>query len=176
MVHAAPNKAGLPNPKRFTEAVRAAKQDELQKRGCDLDLAADDQAFAPDTGQVIVFLACNIGAYNLQGVMFIAPRTAPNQARLLILPAEPGKPSGERSRDAGVYFWNRYAPDTGWKPETATFLTRSKGRGRGDCGERNAWTFDGKAFQLTHYAKLDRCGGGPDGDWPTVYRARVVAK
>jgi hypothetical protein len=177
VVHAAPNKADLANPKRFTEAVRSAWQDELKKRDCDLDLAADDHVFAPDAGHVVVFLACNVGAYNTQGLMFIAPRTALDQARLLVLPAEPGKPSaGVSAQDAGVYFWNSYAPDTGWKPKTATFLTRSKIRGRGDCGERSGWTFDGKAFQPTHYAKLDSCGGGPEGDWPTLFRARVVVK
>lgn len=175
VVRAAPNTARPAIPTRFTEAVRRAKQDELGKRDCDVDLAADDRAFAPDAEHIVVFLACNAGAYNLQGLMFIAPRTAPDQARRLILPVEPGQPSADGARDAGIYVWND-APDTGWQPKTATFITRSKARGRGDCGWRSAWTFDGHAFQPTQHARLDRCAGGPDGDWPTLYRSRVVAK
>jgi hypothetical protein len=177
VVRAVPAKAALARPRAFADAVRTARQDELNRHDCDLDTAKDDQAFAPDAGHVVVFLACNLGAYNLQGVLFIAPRAAPDQARLLILPLEPGrKPADISAQNAAVYSWNRQAADTGWKAKSATFWTREKARGRGDCGSRSAWTFDGKDFQLSRYDKLDQCSGGPDGDWPTLYRTRVVVK
>ena len=172
VVRAVPTKSVLADPHRFAQAVRAVKKDDLERRGCDLDVADNDLAFMPDAGRVVVFLACNVGAYNLQGVLFIAPREAPDRASLLTLPPEPGHAPGQEME----IYWNRYAPDTGWRAERATFWTRSKGRGRGDCGSRTAWTFDGKDFQLTRYDKLDRCSGGPEGDWPTLYRARLVAK
>jgi hypothetical protein len=177
VVRAAPSRAVLAKPRAIAQAVRAAKQDELTRRDCDLDEADHDQAFAPDAGHVVVFLACDVGAYNLEGVLFIAPAGAPEKARLLVLPLEPGKaPADIPAKNVAVYDWNGNAPDMGWDAGTATFRTRVKARGRGDCGARSAWTFDGKDFQLSRYDKLESCGGGPDGDWPTLYRTHVVVK
>jgi hypothetical protein len=63
-----------------------------------------------------------------------------------------------------------------WDAKTATFSESSKGRGLADCGTSSGWTFDGAAFQLSSYSAQIRCGGGPPGDWPTLYRTRVVPR
>jgi len=43
-----------------------------------------------------------------------------------------------------------------------------------DCGESTEWAFDGSQFHISSYNRLDRCGGGPPGDWPTLYRTTTV--
>jgi hypothetical protein len=171
VVYARPAKVGLRNPKALSEAVRKAREAVLSDHDCDLDLARYDQAFALNGGEAVVVLGCDVGAYNKQFVAFLTPVNAPDQAKVLRLPIEPGvEPATVTGKSAGVYV------GVSWDPGTATFSTRAKYRGQGDCGSRSAWTFDGREFQFTRYDKLEGCGGGPDGDWPTLYRAKVVVK
>lgn len=170
LVYARPTKAQLSNPKALSGAVRRAKEKALASPDCDLDLAQDDRAFALDDHEALVALACNIGAYNTSYVVFLTPKDAPQKAKLLQLPLPPTSDPKAAREAAGVYV------SVSWDARTATFQTRAKDRGRGDCGERTGWTFDGKDFQLTRYDKLAVCGGGPEGDWPTLYRARVVVR
>ena len=42
-----------------------------------------------------------------------------------------------------------------------------------DCGQSAEWVFDGVQFRVDSFNRLDRCGGGPPGDWPTLYRATI---
>ena len=171
VVYARPARVPLQNPAAFAASVHAAMKDVLDTHECDLDLKRYDRAFALNDTTAFVVLGCSIGAYNKSVLGFLAPRNAPKRARLLLLPAEPGLKRGNVTvAQTGLLDWGD------WDPKTATLLETAKGRGLADCGSRSSWTFDGKAFQLTRYDNLDRCSGGPEGDWPTLYRTRVVVK
>jgi Protein of unknown function (DUF1176) len=50
--------------------------------------------------------------------------------------------------------------------------TYYKGRGVGDCGERQSFAWDGKKFRLVEQDEMDRCGGSAD--YIPTWRARVV--
>jgi Protein of unknown function (DUF1176) len=169
LVYAHPAHAQHFNSKALSGAVRRAREKALPN-DCDLDLARDDQAFVLNGREALVALACDIAPYNQTYIVFLTPMNAPDKAKPLRLPLEPGADPKDAARPEGRYL------GVSWDARTATFHTRAKDRGRGDCGERSAWTFDGAAFQLTRYDKLGLCGGGPDGDWPTLYRAKVVVK
>ena len=56
-------------------------------------------------------------------------------------------------------------------PKTMTLSTFSKGRGIGDCGSREEWVWDGKAFRLALLKIMPHCKGIPLDDWPVLYRA-----
>jgi hypothetical protein len=180
VVYAKPAKDVLSNPRAFAAAVHRANERLLEQHQCDLDRASEDRAFALDANQALVFLGCEAGTYNTSNIALLAPRNAPKKAKLLLLPLQPGEsPADVSVVSAGSYFWNHYNPDktwNGWDAQSATFSQRENGRGLGDCGSHSGWTFDGEAFQLTRYDKLSRCSGGPEDDWPTLYRTRVVVK
>jgi Protein of unknown function (DUF1176) len=52
--------------------------------------------------------------------------------------------------------------------------TYYKGRGVGDCGERQSFAWDGKRFRLVEQDEMDRCGGSAD--YIPTWRARVVGR
>ncbi|WP_187148700.1 DUF1176 domain-containing protein [Methylocella silvestris] len=54
--------------------------------------------------------------------------------------------------------------------------SNNKGRGVGDCGESAGWAYDGAQFRLVSLQRMDECRGVAPDDWPTLYRARAMAK
>jgi hypothetical protein len=63
-----------------------------------------------------------------------------------------------------------------WDAEHATVFEAAKGRGLADCGSSTSWVFDGTDFRLAEASRMNRCAGGPPGDWPTVYRSKVEVR
>lgn len=173
VVRAAPARTPLADPKAFAAAVRKSHSATLQAHDCVSGASrADgipDAAFALDDRDAIVVLGCGQFAYQSSVLLFRAPRGAPAQARLVVFPAQPGLDPKLASGQDGEYV------EGDWDPKTASFTEHAKGRGPADCGESSTWTYDGEDFRLTEFDALPRCGGGPvAGDWPTLWRARVV--
>jgi hypothetical protein len=170
VVHARPTTDNLPGPAAFAAAVRRGARAALEAHDCEAEAASNDEAHALDATTALVMIGCIDGAYQSSVITFIAPRAAPLLAHLLVMPPQPTiDPANERADVRGEYV------SGDWDAARASFSESSKGRGVADCGSSSTWTFDGHGFRLTAYSALDRCGGGPPGDWPTLYRARVEA-
>ncbi|MFN3669816.1 MAG: DUF1176 domain-containing protein [Brevundimonas sp.] len=60
----------------------------------------------------------------------------------------------------------------GYSPETRTLTAFARGRGIGDCGVAQTWTWTGRAFVLTTEAEMQDCQGIPADQWPTTWRSR----
>lgn len=60
----------------------------------------------------------------------------------------------------------------GYSPETRTLTAFAKGRGIGDCGVAQTWTWTGRAFVLTTETEMQDCQGIPADHWPTTWRSR----
>jgi hypothetical protein len=130
---------------------------------CD-DLRDDEptvQPLSPD--EVIALRPCNRGAYQTAYIVFRGRRDDPKHARVLELPYPPGFEA-----DRGVLL------EASLDAATGRLSMFAKGRGLADCGETGEWAFDGRGFVPTAFARLDRCGWPVPGDYPVLWRTRVV--
>jgi hypothetical protein len=132
-------------------------------------MADSDTAAGLGAGEAIVVLGCRMAAYQASAMVFRAPRSAPERARLVVMPRQPTLPAADFPPEV----IGEYVSEDGWDASTMSFTEGAKGRGLGDCGEASTWTFDGREFQLAAFSRQERCGG-PPGDWPTLYRTGIV--
>jgi hypothetical protein len=168
-LHAVPAARPLTGAGAFAAQVRTTETSLLRQHDCDADMAHDDQAAALNDQDAIVILGCRQGAYQATVMTFRAPRAAPQKAAQLILPLQPTMKASEIPQDDR----GEYVAEDGWDPKTATFIESAKGRGMADCGQSTEWVFDGVQFRVDSFSRLDRCCGGPPGDWPTLYRTTI---
>jgi hypothetical protein len=160
---------GLKVPPGFAARVRRGQAKVLEQNDCDDERTDADAAYPLNRGEVLVALGCMMHAYQSSMLLFRAPRDAPDKARLVDMPLAVGdQPPGPEDHGRFV--------EGEWDPETASFSEAAKGRGLGDCGVSTTWAFDGAAFRLADASRLHRCAGGPPGEWPTVYRSKVVVR
>lgn len=170
VVHAAPARTPLADPKAFAAAVRRSQKALLARHDiCQPEMARADAAYALNDAEAVVILGCYEAAYQASVLLFRAPRTAPEKSRQVIFPPQPTVDPKAVAEQQGEYI-----AEDGWDSKTASFSETAKGRGPADCGESSTWTFDGQDFRLTQFNSMPRCGGGPPGDWPTLWRAKVV--
>ena len=167
VVYAHPTAKPLPQSAALAAAVRASQGALLKKHDCEDEAPIADEAYGLNDTLALVLIGCIQGAYQTSVIPFIAPRNDAGAARPVIFPVEPTR----RAADAS----GEYIVD-GWDAKSATFSETNKGRGLADCGSSSAWTWDGKSFHLSAFNDLERCGGGPPGDWPTLYRTQVVIR
>jgi hypothetical protein len=159
--------AALTAPAGFAAQVRRANARALSD--CDEARQDADAAYPLTRGEVLVALGCMMHAYQSSMLLLRAPRDAPERAQLVVMPMAAGdQPPGPDDRGRFV--------EGEWDPKTASFFEAAKGRGLGDCGLSTSWVFDGAAFRLAEAHRMNRCAGGPPGDWPTVYRSKVVVR
>jgi len=168
VVYAAPMATPLTDAPRLIAAVRRLQGPALKRHECEpkASLTEDDDAEPLNGTEALVLLACGSGPYQSWSLAFRVPRDAPGQARLLVLPTPPTLDAKPDPSLDGEYTEGTF------DPKTATFSEAAKGRGLADCGFSTAWTFDGRDFHLSSFARQERCGGDP-GDWPTLYRTRA---
>jgi hypothetical protein len=166
MLRAAPPPPPLTNGEALIAAVRQSQAAVLKDQDCDSeDTAGEADAAVPlNRDEAVVLIGCLTGAYQGSQLAFRIPRSAPQNARLLVLPTPPVLPKEEAG--GGLY------AEAAYDPAKARFVSAGRGRGAGDCGLSLAWVFDGQAFHLSDLAYQERCGGGAPGDWPTLYRSR----
>lgn len=141
----------------------------LIKTDPDCDLDPD---VAKDPADVVARLApgvvlwgpqCSSGAYNEVNIFFIGDERA-GHLRRVKFPYPPGTPSTAGNDD--ILF------NVQFDPKTQTLTSFDKARGPADCGENDAWVWDGKAFQLAHQYALATCRGASPDDWPPVFVSR----
>lgn len=60
----------------------------------------------------------------------------------------------------------------GYSPETRTLSAFAKGRGIGDCGTAQTWTWTGQGFVLTAESAMEDCIGITADFWPTTWRTQ----
>lgn len=134
---------------------------------CDDADARQGDVVAISADEVLALVLCWRGAYQEGHVVMRGPRKDPRAARPVELPAPP-HPERE-AVDAMV-------SNAHYDPATASLSSYGKGRGLFDCGDSTRWVFDGQRFQLADYALLDRCGWMAPGDFPVLWRSRVVTE
>lgn len=153
-------------PASFVARVREAEAAVLKKEDCATDEhRPEDAAYPLGRSEAIVFLGCLMGAYQGYSLVVRAPRDAPEKGRVVILPTAVGD-----QPNTGFH------TEVDWDAEHATVSEAAKGRGLADCGSSTSWVFDGTDFRLAEASRLNRCSGGPPGDWPTVYRSTVEVR
>jgi hypothetical protein len=101
---------------------------------------------------------CFMGAYNIGHDWYLTDRGGRNP-RALALPSANGETA------TGTI-------NGGYAPETRTLTAFAKGRGIGDCGTAQTWTWTGRAFLLTAESEMQDCWGVPADLWPTTWRTR----
>ena len=84
------------------------------------------------------------------------------------------RPIDDWTPDAGPVF-SDFDLNPGASRGERTLYARYKGRGIGDCGFEATWQFDGRAFQLSHYAEMQTCGGLSADAWPVLWRVAEPA-
>jgi hypothetical protein len=170
IVHGTPPTDAFAGGAAFAAQVRRTQVALLAKHECETDVLTADHADALNDREALVTLGCVRGAYQTSVLVFRAPRDAPQKASQVILPLQPTLTDADSPpQDRG-----EYVAEDGWDPKTATFVESAKGRGMADCGQSTEWLFDGAQFHVASFNRLDRCGGGPPGDWPTLYRTTEV--
>lgn len=60
----------------------------------------------------------------------------------------------------------------GYAANARTIVAFAKGRGPGDCGSAQTWTWTGRAFVLSAETEMTECWGVPPDQWPTTWRSR----
>lgn len=99
---------------------------------------------------------CGSGAYNFMRRYFItrADGGAPRPVSF---------PLGEGGRDDEP-------ANSRYDPAARTLSAFSKGRGVGDCGRLNVWTWTGEQFDIREERIMPECLGAPPDLWPTTWR------
>jgi hypothetical protein len=131
---------------------------------CDLDPGTepDDVVARLAPGVVLWGPQCSSGAYNELNIFFIGDEHAGHLRRVKF-----SYPPGASSSGADAPLFNAQ-----FDAKTQTLSAHAKGRGPGDCGQDDAWVWDGKAFQLAHESGLATCRGASPDDWPPVFVSR----
>lgn len=60
----------------------------------------------------------------------------------------------------------------GYAADSRTLLAFANGRGVGDCGTTQTWTWTGNTFVLSAEREMQECWGMPADLWPTTWRTR----
>jgi hypothetical protein len=107
---------------------------------------------------------CGSGAYNLTHNWYLTgPGGRDPRPAALIGTAGPGADPNmpDNSTVNGEY-----------DPGSRTLSSFAKGRGIGDCGVQQTWTWTGQRFVLTMESTMGECAGVPSDFWPVAWRTR----
>lgn len=107
---------------------------------------------------------CGAGAYNITHNWYLTgPGGRDPRPAALIGTAGPGADptSPDNATVNGEY-----------DPKTRTLSAFAKGRGIGDCGSAQTWTWTGQRFVLTRESTMGECAGVPADLWPVAWRTR----
>ncbi len=101
---------------------------------------------------------CFVGAYNMGQDWYLADIGGRNPRPLRL-------PSANGETGSGTI-------NGGYAANSRTLTAFAKGRGIGDCGTAQTWTWTGRAFVLTAETEMQECWGVPADLWPTTWRTR----
>ena len=159
---------------RLTGSVRASQAAALRAHECneaggDFDVSREDAAYPLDASHALVFISCYSGAYQGSSLVFRAARDGSDVTRLTLPAPKFSDDSVNPSEDFDLLV------SPGLDAANGTLAQFAKGRGIGDCGFEATWQFDGQAFQLSHYAEMQTCGGLSADAWPVLWRVAEPA-
>lgn len=152
------------HPQQLIKAVLTTQQQALNDAEC----TPEDETVAKsgvqplDAQHALVMINCVSGAYQSSSLLFVTPRTHPEQAKALELPVPLRDEQGEQQTIS--WFTNSH-----YNPVTGLLYHMARGRGLADCGESAIWQFNGKNFELMSYRNQPICDGGEPGNWPSVW-------
>jgi hypothetical protein len=110
---------------------------------------------------------CESGAYNISYLMFVTGPEGSNP-RLATLPDPAPVNAAAVSRG-----WEDEAlTNPVYDPATRVLSHFPRGRGLGDCGLIQSWTWTDRGFQPREMRAMDECWGLPPDLWPTTWRTR----
>lgn len=118
-----------------------------------------------DATHALVLLPCDAGDYNVSAVPLIATGEAGSRqlgiARFDHIPGASGDP------DAPPLIVNAR-----WNPLRSELSSFAKGRGLGDCGTAETYTWDGAQFRLIEARSMPVCRGA--WEWPVLYAVQTA--
>ena len=125
-----------------------------------------DTAFNPDLQKVISSarldantvlwsVPCGLGAYNFSSAYFTTTPQGTNPRRVTF-PTVAGEPEDRLVNAA-------------YDPATRVIDAFNKGRGLGDCGMADSWTWTGQGFVLKSSSEMSECWGVPSEYWPSSW-------
>jgi hypothetical protein len=123
----------------------------------------EDTAFNPDLQQVISSarldadtvlwsVPCGLGAYNFASAYFTTDPRGANPRRVTF-PTATGEPE-------------TLLVNAAYDPATRVIDAFNKGRGLGDCGMADSWTWTARGFVLRSSSEMPECWGVPSEYWP----------
>lgn len=117
-----------------------------------------------DASTVLWGVPCGSGAYNATYVLYLADATGGNVRPAALPTREPRKANAE----GDLWLVNPV-----YDPPTQTLTVFPRGRGLGDCGTIQTWTWTGRAgFALKQERFMGDCHGMTPDYWPTTWRTR----
>ena len=131
---------------------------EYETEGSETDLMAARLG----AGRMLWGVGCGHGAYNANYSFFIGDEQGRNLQAVQLRPERAGD---ETAINAAV--------NPSFDARTMTLSAFAKGRGLGDCGEAEAWVWDGRAFVLVESQFMGECRDVPSAYWPTTVKADV---
>jgi len=131
--------------------VKACKEEQADPDG---DFGGPEAQARLTANEYLWAIPCGRGAYNFSSLMIIA------------------RADGTGARSPGLGDDDTYV-NVAYDAESRTMTAFSKGRGFGDCGQDDAWAWDGRRFQRTRHAEMDDCRGVPSEDWLVTWQANT---
>ena len=108
-----------------------------------------------DSNTVLWAVPCGLGAYNFSSAWFTTTPAGTNPRRV-IFPGAAGEPQDQLVNAA-------------YDPATRVIDAFNKGRGLGDCGMADSWTWTGQSFALRSSSEMSECWGVPGEYWPASW-------
>ena len=162
---AAVDQTGMPGPDGAAPALPAALAGLAEVKQCAANLSWNPglsgavTRYRLDARSELWGVPCDAGAYNVTMLYWI---TGPNGAnpRAAAFRGLDGEAQAELTNAA-------------YDPVARTLSQFAKGRGIGDCGVFQTWTWTAHGFVLSHEAAMGECWGVPSELWPTRWRSRT---
>ncbi|WP_309627758.1 DUF1176 domain-containing protein [Brevundimonas sp.] len=108
-----------------------------------------------DGNTVLWSVPCGVGAYNFANAWFTTTPQGTNPRRVTF-PSASGEPLDMLVNAA-------------YDPATRVIDAFNKGRGLGDCGMVDSWTWTARGFVLKSSSEMSECWGVPGEYWPTSW-------
>ncbi|AMS29291.1 MAG TPA: hypothetical protein DIU09_13455 [Hyphomonadaceae bacterium] len=122
------------------------------------------EGFNLGKGRTLWAIPCGAGAYNMWSKFYLQTNSTKLEPYRFSTP-EPAADEEDANSLVNVSI----------EPETGQISAFSKGRGIGDCGSAQTYTWDGTNFVLTSLIEMNACSGLMPDFWPVRIKTEVVA-
>ena len=121
------------------------------------------EGFNLGKGRVLWAVPCGAGAYNMWSKFYLLTNSSRLEPYRFSIP-EPATDDEDAHSLVNVSV----------EPETGQISAFSKGRGVGDCGSAQTYTWDGTNFVLTNLIEMNACNGLTPDFWPVRVKIEVT--